>query len=68
MNETKWIHVCEGMPEENEPVLTCFRTKQGLGVPTIRSLVHGGWLNEYGIMCPYKNVTHWMPLPDMPEV
>ena len=64
----KWISVKDRRPELLEPVLTCYRKPGAIGVITIRHKVSEGWYamnSDY--VCPNKNVTHWMPLPDLPE-
>jgi Lar family restriction alleviation protein len=63
-----WIPVTERLPEEdNEEYLTCYATKDGIGVPTIRTYIQGRWYADCEYVGRSKGlVTHWMPLPQPP--
>ena len=63
----KWISVEERLPEEGERVL-CTDGRcvfEQYRVPL--SCVYGTW-DRGGLKSPMQNVTHWMPLPEPPEV
>lgn len=62
--EHEWKPVEEGPPKDEEPVLTCYSTKDGMGVPTIRAYIDGVRWTDSMSGCV---VTHWMPLPELPE-
>ena len=58
----KWISVRKSVPADQEEVLVCTRSKKGLrnidkGYHDGKRFVHRGT----------AEVTHWMPLPDLPE-
>lgn len=60
----RWIPVGERLPEEEQDVVVF--TNEG---------THVAALDEDGIWCPshgdgwmFPEVTHWMPLPEPPEV
>ena len=58
----KWIPVSERMPERFQPVIIC---RNGGKVETGWRDVNDWW-RVYGTRV--KTVTHWMPLPEAPEV
>ena len=67
----RWIPVEERLPEEGEPVLVAIRFRHWTDeMPT---LIVSSWY-EHEDFCgdendiPYQGVTHWMPLPEPPEV
>ncbi len=60
---TEWISVDERLPEENIRVLVCCQTKKGVRSINIAYQTYKFW-HGYGSM---SGVTHWMPLPEMPE-
>lgn len=63
----RWIPVTERPPEAKVDVLAVIHYKDG------RTAVNQGWysaLNEQwyiGVAGTHAPVTHWMPLPDVPE-
>ena len=59
----RWIPVEERLPEKHRAVLVHLR------VGMIETGVHNGrnWWDDLGI-ANNENVTHWMPLPEAPEV
>lgn len=64
---SKWIPVAERLPKSGERVIVA-RTKvkdQPLFVEQ-GALMVNGWWKVYGTNT--KAVTHWMPLPEPPEV
>ncbi len=66
-----WTHVTDDHPCDPEPVLVCAVDPDGDPWITIGCWnadgvdVDGEWLNEH-LDCRLRNVTHWMPLPEMP--
>ena len=67
----KWIPVSERLPENDLLVLTCTRDlKTGMSIVKVDrcTLTVSGdrmWLNDY---TRWKQVvTHWLPLPELPE-
>lgn len=59
---SKWISVEERLPAPFEAVIVCRRGgKVEQGYKAV-----GDWWRVYGTRT--KNVTHWMPLPEPPEV
>ena len=57
----KWIKVTDRLPED-ETVLFC--TNMGY---VSQAFYDGAWIETF-IGMEYTNVTHWMPLPEPPEV
>ena len=69
----KWIPVSEQMPDRFDTVLLSILSKNGYGEPayyvTIGGLKNGKEFESYtGEICECEKVTHWMPLPEPPEV
>lgn len=61
MDNKKWIPVTERLPE-NEKVIVV------LGYPCEVWTFNGDyWEDEYGWLQEFKDVTHWMPLPEPPK-
>lgn len=60
-----WISVKDRLPERFQPVLVC-REKNGLPYVEQGCKDVGEWWKVYGTRT--KQVTHWMPLPEPPEV
>ncbi len=61
----RWIPVTERLPEMSQNVLVA--NKRG----KIYDIDKAWWNGMYFDRCgkkPYFNVSHWMPLPDAPEV
>lgn len=58
-----WIPVEDGVPDTEEYVLVCTRTKSGK-----QNIRIGYYIPEkqYWATGMNSNVTHWMPLPDPP--
>ncbi|MEF2243993.1 DUF551 domain-containing protein [Paenibacillus sp. IITD108] len=64
MNE--WIKITEKMPQHNEAVLLYFDDGE---IANGYLKIYDGVLSETikgGIVCKYKEATHWMPLPEPP--
>ena len=62
-----WISVSDKKPEPHEPVLGAAKTLGGVGQPIIGEC----WMVEGVFYFPRQKgcleVTHWRPLPDLPE-
>lgn len=64
----RWIPVTERLPVEAEKILCFLELSGGSMVETGYYMHDGGWYYT-GIEAPhYGAVTHWMPLPEPPEV
>jgi hypothetical protein len=61
----RWIAVSERLPEPNEPVLI-YTEMLGRHVASVDE--EGEWFCDYGGEWLFPDVTHWMPLPEPPEV
>ena len=59
----EWISVDDELPEDQEEVLVCTRSKNG-----IRNIDKGYMAFDRFIHRGYAEVTHWMPLPNPPEM
>ena len=62
MKSFEWISVHDKLPEDQEEVLVCAKSKNGVrnidkGYLSIDRFIHRG----------RAQVTHWMPLPAFPE-
>ena len=69
MNE--WIPVTERLPENiGEEVLVCNSEygKSGLGFVTVAVYDGSDWLECWQRETYLVDITHWMPLPESPEV
>jgi len=67
-NPPRWIPVEERLPEHGEEVLAYFPPQPYCPNPIVGEAVHAGkgnWSTEHG---GWFHVTHWMPLPEPPEV
>lgn len=77
-NDPQWIPVSERLPEHMVDVLVAIKWMEKPakahynegGKCWVESLEYAelrgdGWLNDY---IPASEVTHWMPLPAMPEI
>ncbi len=59
-----WIKVTKNtLPPEGEEVLVLTRSQKG-----IRNIDKGYWIIDRFIHRGCAEVTHWMPLPELPEV
>ena len=66
----KWIPVTERLPDNiDEEVLVCTEDygKRGLGFATVAIYDGSGWLECWERETYLTAVTHWMPLPNVPE-
>jgi hypothetical protein len=68
--ERRWIAVSERLPEEDEDVLVMTAEgKFASGGMHVASLDEDGvWYPSHGDGWEFPDVTHWMPLPEPPEV
>lgn len=65
---TRWIPVTERLPAEGERVLAA---TEGVFSGEAYLSCEGVWMRSYGVVWVSLAdipVTHWMPLPDVPEV
>jgi hypothetical protein len=60
----RWIPVSERLPEEDVDVLVM--TNYGMHVADIDE--YGLWNASHGDSWEFPEPTHWMPLPEPPEV
>ena len=58
----EWISVKDRLPEDQEEVLVCTRSKNG-----IRNIDKGYMAIDRFIHRGCAEVTHWMPLPEPPK-
>lgn len=59
----RWIPVTEKIPPDQEEVLVLTRSKNG-----VRNVDKGYWAIDHFIHRGRAEVTHWMPLPEPPEM
>lgn len=57
-----WTSVRDGLPEDQEEVLVCTLSKNGM-----RNIDKGYMAIDHFIHRGRAQVTHWMPLPEMPK-
>ena len=62
----RWIPVTERLPDTFRPVIVCREKGKCEYVVEQGFKDVGDWWKVYGTRT--KNVTHWMPLPEPPEV
>lgn len=75
-NRQDWISVKERMPPENENVLVYAVSKYGELSGPSRCVItkwkelagRTRWYDPWLGFCIDYDITHWMPLPDAPEV
>jgi hypothetical protein len=60
----RWISVSERLPEEDVDVLVM--TKHGMHVADLDE--YGTWNASHGDSWQFPKPSHWMPLPEPPEV
>ena len=58
----EWISVDDELPEDQEEVLVCTRSKNG-----IRNIDKGYMAIDHFIHRGCAEVTHWMPMPNLPK-
>lgn len=58
----QWIPVTERLPANEEYVLVCTRSRNGSRNVDKGYCYNGGWAHR-----GTAEVTHWMPLPELPE-
>lgn len=58
----QWISVRDRIPPDQEEVLVCTLAKNG-----VRNIDKGYWAIDNFIHRGRSQVTHWMPLPELPE-
>ena len=63
---SQWISVKDRLPPEMDKVLVASKPKETYYIDFAWWTGHG-WYRGYR-KSSYKNVTHWMPLPEPPEV
>lgn len=73
VNASDWISCSERMPGRFDTVLLAVISKNGYGEPayygTIGGMKNGNEFESYtGDICECETVTHWMPLPETPEL
>ena len=65
--ESKWISVEDRFPEEHQDVLVYYYgNKDSIHFPECRYMTGTSFYN--GVFELEKEITHWMPLPDKPQV
>lgn len=61
MNQGKWNHVDDKLPEEDSRVLVCVNSERSNTKIDTDRMLDGKWV-RWG-----KDVTNWMPLPELPN-
>ena len=59
----EWISVEDELPEDQEEVLVLTQSKNG-----VRNVDKGYWAIDHFIHRGRSEVTHWMPMPEPPEM
>ena len=62
LDRMTWISVKDRLPENDNHVLCCTETKKGMKNVIIGYYMNGAW--RCGMN---SNVTHWMPMPELPK-
>lgn len=66
---SKWVNCSDCMPEETDDIIVA--CSDGIVISGISYSRRKGFYMaalEYDSDAPIKDVTHWMPLPEPPEV
>ena len=58
----EWISVADKIPPDQEEVLVLTQSKNG-----VRNVDKGYWAIDHFIHRGRSEVTHWMPMPELPE-
>lgn len=58
----EWINILDKWPDDENEILVCTISKKG-----VRNIDKGYALGDRIVHRGTAQVTHWMPLPDMPE-
>jgi hypothetical protein len=64
----RWIPVSERLPQEDEDVIVFTDEENEMGVHVASIDEDGVWCPSHGDGWMFPTVTHWMPLPEPPEV
>jgi hypothetical protein len=64
----RWIPVSERLPQEDEDVIVFTDEENEKGVHVASIDEDGVWCPSHGDGWMFPTVTHWMPLPEPPEV
>lgn len=59
---SKWINARKQLPNDQEEVLVCTRSKNGM-----KNIDKGYYAIDRWIHCGHAEVIYWMPLPLFPE-
>lgn len=62
-----WIKTSEQMPEAYNPVLLYHRLYKEICIGYWRARTGLWWIFNYGAYSDKDVITHWMPLPELPE-
>lgn len=62
VQEVKWISVDDRLPKDEQEVLVCTKSKNGM-----RNIDKGYLAKDRFVHRGCAEVTHWMPLPELPE-
>ncbi len=62
----KWINVKDEMPNDCKQVLVTDGYDMAIGELYKGSFINDEWIELEYLNCP-KGITHWMPLPKLPE-
>ena len=58
----RWISVRDRIPPDQDEVLVCTLAKNG-----VQNIDKGYWAIDHFIHRGRSQVTHWMPIPELPE-
>lgn len=64
---SNWISVYDRVPMNGEWVLAYYGGYRG-NIMAVLQWKYGAWFDCMRIEEPFKAITHWMPLPEPPEV
>lgn len=62
-----WIKTSEQMPIAYNPILLYHRLYKEICIGYWRALTGLWWVFNYGVYSDEDVITHWMPLPELPE-
>lgn len=69
INPYEWISINDKLPEQNQEVLTCRGRCIGNLINVYTYMGDNKWEDNYGYWnsAEGEGITHWMPLPKLPD-
>lgn len=66
---SEWISVKDKLPDDGQQVLAYYTGVEEIDEPPkVRTTFYFGFNNGFSCVKHYGSVSHWMPIPEPPEV